>query len=562
MNIEKHKLNLKDKILIIGHKNPDTDSICSAIAYAYLKNKLTKSNDFIPCRIGHLNAQTEYILAKAKVDPPLFISDIYIKVKDVMTSDVLCINNESPLVDAIKIMQDKRVRIVPVKNNADKLVGVVSLFSLNEHLLSVTSPMEDLNVKISLQNLIKVLNAKILSGNIKEKIFDAEFVVTVMGTYSFINEIKNKDTNKIILFTSDRNDIIMMGIEYGIKIIVITGGIEPNPDAIKKAQENGVLLIITDFNITRTLNLAKLSIPAGFAVEQGNFTINQNSLLSDAKSKLLSSKLRGLVVTDDKGDIQGILTRSNLLQNIKHKIILVDHNEKSQSVAGLSEAEILEVIDHHRIGNFNTNKPITFFSRPIGSTCSIIASLFKEYKIQPPKKIALLLLAGILSDTVIFKSPTCTQEDIELAKWLSEICSVNPEKFGYEIYQKSSKLHIMSSTDIITSDMKTYHEGKIAFSISQIEVFEFSEIDERINELIEELNKLRNSNNYLFSALMVTNITEGDSLIIYSGDSYLINLMGFKKYYNNNVYFANGIISRKKQLVPTILSLLKERINE
>ena len=271
----------------------------------------------------------------------------------------------------------------------------------------------------------------------------------------------------------------------------------------------------------------------------------------------MSSHHRGLAVVDDNGHVVGILTRSDLLRNVRKQVILVDHNEDGQSVPGIYDAEILEVVDHHRIGGFTTDRPITYLCKPYGSTCTIVATLYREYGQTPEPAVALVMLSGILSDTVMFRSPTCTDIDREMADWLSELAGVDLDAYGLDMFRNSSTVADRSDDSLLSTDMKEFAEGKVTFSVSQIEVVGFEEIGERFDSLLSGLEKMRERRGYLFATLLITDIVAGDSLLLYAGDTRIVRETGFPER-APGVYYAKGLISRKKQLLPQMLSIVKE----
>ena len=549
---------MTNPVYVFGHKNPDTDSICSAIGYAELKNQLSTGTPYIPCRLGAPNPQTSWVLDRAGVPAPRYLSDTHIRVQDLMTRDVRTVEGQTPLAEAIDLMQGKRIRIVPVVRKDNTLQGMVTFFSLTDHLLQVTSPESHLQAVITLPNLMRVLNGKLLAGKPDAAAWEMDFMVAVMGSFSFSKDLEKRNPAEVLLFTADRNDIIRLAIEAGVKVIVITGGNHPGEEAVQAAKESGIILISTEFYITQALNLGKLSIPAALAAEQGDIHIPGDMLRSEARRKLLGSHHRGLAVVDEKEQVTGIVTRSDLLKNVRKKVILVDHNEAGQSVTGLHEAEILEVLDHHRIGSFSTETPITYLCRPTGSTCTIVSTLYQDHGQKPDKKTALILLSGILSDTIIFRSPTCTETDHKMAAWLGEIAGVDPEEYGMEMFRASSAISGMDDKALIRTDMKEFSEKKARFSVSQIEVVGFDEIRERSFSLLKELEQIQKENGYLFSAMMVTNIVAGDSLLLSAGDTSIMAETGFPET-DPGIRQAVGIISRKKQLLPLLIGIVKER---
>ncbi len=549
---------MDNTVYIFGHKNPDTDSICSAIAYAELKNRLSAETRYLPCRLGTPNPQTSWALDQAGIPAPPYLSDTHIRVQDLMTRHVRTVEGQAPLAEAITLMQREHIRIVPVVRTDNTLQGMITFFSLTDHLLHVTSPESHLKAVVSLPNLIRVLKGKVLAGKPDAAAWKMDFMVAVMGSFSFSKDMEGRNPAEVLLFTADRNDIIRLAIEAGTRAIVVTGGNHPGEEAVQAAKEAGVILIRTEFYITQALNLGKLSIPAALAAERGNIQVPGDMLRSEARRKLLDSHQRGLAVLDKENRVTGIVTRSDLLKNVRKKVILMDHNEASQSVTGLHEAEILEVLDHHRIGSFSTETPITYLCKPTGSTCTIVTTLYRDYGQKPDKKTALILLSGILSDTILFRSPTCTEMDIEMAAWLAEIAAVDPEKYGMEMFRAGSQVAGLKDKALILTDMKEFTEKKIRFSVSQIEVVEFDEIRERSKLLLKRLEQMRKENGYLFSALLVTNIVVGDSLLLFDGDASIMAETGFPEI-SPGIRQAPDIISRKKQLLPLLLGIIKER---
>lgn len=547
---------MENTVFVVGHRNPDTDSICSAIAYANLKNRISDRNRFVACRLGAPNPQTAWVLSRAEVDTPRFLGDVHVRVKDLMTQGVKQVAADDPVLVATDMMQQERIRMVPV-TEGDRFFGMITLFSLTDHLLNVTAPVAKLLATITMENLVHALKGEVLTGVVDTEPFEAEFLVGVSDAYSFGKEISERNPSSTVLFTADRNDIIRTAIEYRIRAIVVTGGVRLSPDIEKAAEKNGVILIHTGFSITQTLNLAKLAIPARMAAETGDLIIHQDVLRSEARRKLMSSHYRGLAVLDDEDRVTGILTRSDLLKNVRKPVILVDHNEDGQSVPGLYDAEILEVVDHHRIGGFSTDRPITYLCKPYGSTCTIVATLFREYGQEPDPSTALIMLSGILSDTVVFRSPTCMEVDLEMAEWLGDIADVDPRAYGMEMFRNASTVADRPDEQLLTTDMKAFSEGKHTFSVSQVEVVGFEEVSGRLESLVEGLERLRLKNGYLFSALLVTDIVAGDSLFLYAGDSRIGRETGYPEQ-QSGVLLAKGVISRKKQLIPQLLTIVKD----
>jgi len=543
-----------DKIIVNGHKNPDTDSICSAYAYANLKNLIDRDRNYVPCRCGNINKQTKFVFDKFGVPLPLYLPDVFLKVNDIMTKDVISVRVDDTIIDCMRSIESMKIGITPVVNEKLALKGIVSYIEITEFFIahSKTKRPEFL---IKPLNFTKAVDGYILKNGEQQE-FLASFVVGAMPYETFEKRVRDMSPERIILIVGNRKRILKYAIEKQFSAIVLTG-IEDIKELELDLTKFKGWVFVSKLSTAETLSLLMLSIPVKSIMNANVSIIKANDDIDYAKHELSKADLKGLPVVDDNGTLVGIVTRMNFIQNIKKKLILVDHNEFTQAVDGAESAEILEIIDHHRLGAIKTKTPIYVYTKPVGSTCTLIYQLYKTKNIKVDKTIAGILLAGILSDTVVLKSPTTTYEDIEAAKELSNISGLNYESFGTEIFSATESLKTSKPEDAITADMKIYNEYGLKIGIGQIEVVNLAVFDDVKEVYKETLNSIKKSMGLDWAMLMVTDIIKEDSLLLTTGYEVAERLFSFKKL-GENIYLLPGILSRKKQLLPEIFRVLEE----
>ncbi len=540
-----------NEILVIGHKNPDADSVCSAYCYAYLKNKLDKSNNYIPARCGTLNKQTKYIFDRFNIIPPAFFSDVYPRVNDVMTKDVFYVRENDPFWLVLKSINNMKIRLIPVVDAENKLKGVISVPEIASFFARLDTDFKP-KYLLRAENFSKVIPGYFLN-NAAEEEFNAFFLVGAMPLDKFKEKLDDFDPKEIVLIAGNREDILNYAKQKGVLAIVLTG--VDNSNSVKIEGFDGWVYVSTK-DTAETLRLLALSIPAKYVMDSSP-TAKDGDYLRDISSILKSDYHRGLPVIDEGSRLRGIVTRSDLIKRHKRNIILIDHNELAQAIDGVEETNIIEIVDHHRLGSIRSNYPINVYAKPVGSSCTLVYQLFKFNNIEIDSNIASVLLAGLLSDTVILESPTTTNEDREAADELSRISSLDIKKFGNDIFSVTQKLSERTINEIIESDFKVYKEFDVYFGIGQVEVTNLEEVNQLEDKLIEGLldKQIKNSLNWVM--LMVTDILNHNSLLISVSSQNLENKLGFNKISKHTFHLPN-IISRKKQLLPEILRALEE----
>lgn len=547
---------MNENIFVIGHKNPDTDSICSAISYARFKQAQGEKN-VIAARAGSINRQTEFILNYLKVPDPMFISDVIPKVDQAMTHEVIAHHKDNSLQGILQVMEEKNIRLVPIIDENRIYCGMVSLFDIAHEFRKEASPVNCREIFTSIKHIQIALNGELLCANNPEELFQGIFIVGAMQEESFKNVLKTVDAKNCLVITGDRLEIQKAAIESEVRGLIITGGLSTNKEMPHLAAQNKVNLLLSPYDTATTVGLVRLSTPA-FKILQnydGFLTIDEH--LDEVRRKVLNAYNRGLAVLDDKNHLVGIITMADLLKFPKAKLILVDHNEISQAVNGAEQAEILEIIDHHRLGNPGTMTPILFMNQPVGSTCTLVAKLYFEQKVDLDSKTASLLLAGIISDTINLKSPTATTLDKLMIENLKNIAGLDLESFASNLLAAGVDLSGRSPKEMLLNDFKEYSEGKINFGLGQLEVVGFEEFEKIKNTLIKEIKKIREKKGYHFAGLMITDISSSHSLMIFDGEPILCHSIGYP-IVEPHVAELKGVLSRKKQLLPQLLNVFKE----
>ncbi len=548
---------MDENIYVIGHKNPDTDSICAAISYASLKT-LKEEKNIIPARAGNINAQTEFVLNYFGIPSPFFLSDMVPKVSNVMTRNVLFYDRDTSLQEILQVMENKKIRLVPLIDEHENYCGMVSLFDIAHEFCKEANPETCREVFTSIKHIHQALNGKLLNKDKNyEDIFHGVFLVGAMEDISFRKILDMEKAEDCIVITGDRIELQKSAIKKGVKLLIITGGLQVSDEICKLAQMNKINLLISPYDTATTVSLVRLSTPAYRVAQNYDGYLNMDEHLEEARMKIIKAYNRGMAVLDEEKKIVGIATMVDLLKFTKSKIILVDHNEISQAVTGAEHAEIIEIIDHHRLSNPQTIHPIFFLNNPVGSTCTLIARFYFESQITPDSKIAGILLSGIISDTLNLKSPTTTNHDVEMIKKLNEIAKLDLPVYSSQMLTAGINLSGRTPEEIIYNDFKEYTDGKIFFGVGQSEMIGFSEFNNIKSQLIDKIKKIKVNKGYNFVALLATDIATSNSLLIFDGSPNLCHLLGYP-IVEPNVAELKGVLSRKKQLLPHLLNIFKD----
>lgn len=541
---------MEKTIYIFGHKNPDTDSAVSAVAYAELKHLLGMKN-YRAARAGHFNPQTDYIFKKFGVPFPEHLPDLNPKVKYFMTGDCPTVEENRSVWFALGKMDSSASRALPVIDENGKYKSLMHYSSFAENVLTVLNPKQKISISTSINLIMRTMSAQGLVVFGGDEIFKAGILVGAASDETFSKMLDERSSENTIVITADRESILEECISKGVKLIIITSGFLLSKELRALAEKNGVSVILSPYTTSATVMMIAYSTPVRLMSDSDIPAVLPSDTISKVRPLLLETPCRCLPVVDEQNKVLGILSEHDLTNEPNIELILVDHNELSQAVEGVEHYKIREVIDHHRIGTLSTTYPITFINKPVGSTSTLITSLYIESKIPIPKNIASLLLCGILSDTLILQSTTTTDIDKETAEYLSTITGLEIESLGKEILTAGDRVKDRSASEVVHQDMKEYSEGKVTYTVSQIEVSNLEEVLDRKDEFLSELEIERRGNKAIFSALLVTDIVQLSSVLLIASDEKFTPFITFPKV-EPSVYILRNVVSRKKQLIPLI----------
>ncbi len=545
----------EQNIYVIGHRNPDTDSICAALAYARLK-QLTGSSNVLAARAGEINVQTEFILNRFGIEVPLYLPDVKIRVKDVMTTESLSVHMEMSVGDVLDFMNSYDLLMVPVTDRDGHYRGAITLQDLARFYARHADAATSNRLVASLNGIAKAIQGNSLFLFDENETRTGRIVVGAMETDGFRQVMEYYSEEGCVVIVGDRKEIQRHAIESYARCLIITGGFLPDKSVLDMAQRNKVSVISSPYDTATTVRLMHLSTPAKEVFSSDFYAVSPYDLLLDVKAKMRDSALRGCPVVDTGGRLAGILTRRDMLRDFRKKVILVDHNEASQAIPGIEEAEVIEVLDHHRIGSFQTLHPIYFVVEPVGCTNTLVAELYLKYGVEPEPSYAGIMLSAILSDTVIMKSPTTTERDRKIAAYLAGLAGLDIQRLGEDMFNASSDLLKKTPEEIIRADYKIYEVGREKIGIGQIEVIEMVTFEKIKESLLTSLNKIMLEERLTIACLLVSDIIYENSLLLFAGDSGIMTKIGYPVI-APNLAELKGVLSRKKQLVPRILSVLK-----
>ena len=543
-------------VYIIGHRNPDTDAVVSAVSYAKLKNLLGMP-EYKAARAGHLNPQTSYIFDKFNVPRPEYLPDLIPKVKFFMQNEIQTVTENSSIWESIALMEKNENRVMSVVDNDGKYCSLLHYSGFAKGVLSILNPEKKHRFPTTIKLIQKTLNAQpIYIAGDADSTFKASIHVASSSIETFEKRLAAHSSEDIVVIASDRKDIHKICIEHKVKLLITTSNCVIDKELKSLAEKNGVSVIVSPYSTAPTSMLIAYSMPVSSIGDADIKTVQVNDSVSKIKDILKDAHCKYLPVVDENSKVVGMISEHDLMKEPNIEVILVDHNELSQAVEGVEHYKIQEVVDHHRIGAISTKNPITFINRPVGSTSTQIAGMYQEYKIAIPKDIASLLLCGILSDTLILQSATTTNVDIEMAEYLSSITDLDIKELGNEILIAGSNISGREAGELVRQDLKEYSEGKVVYTVSQIEVGNTKEVLTRKEEFIKELEIECRSRKALFSCLLVTDITTLSSIMLIHSDPKFEQFINFPKQ-EDNAYYLQGVVSRKKQLIP----LLTERVS-
>ncbi len=544
------------KVLVVGHKNPDTDSICSAIAYANLKNQLSE-DEHIPKRAGEISDETKFVLEKFQVDAPDYIQDVGTQVRDIDIRKTEGVQNDISLKKAWNLMRDLNVATLPVTRQK-RLEGLISVKDIATANMDIYDNRILATSKTSYKNILETLGGTMLVGNEDGIVEGGKILIAASNPDTLESFIDPGD----IIILSNRYESQLCAIEMGAGCIIVCTGAAVSMTIKKLASEKGCHIISTPYDTYIVARLINQSTPIFYFMRKENLiTFETDDFTEDVKGVMAKVRHRDFPVLDVHGDYFGMISRRSLLDVQKKRIILVDHNEKSQAVDGLETAEITEIIDHHRLGSLETISPVFFRNQPVGCTATIVYQMYLESHVDIKPDMAGLLCAAIITDTLMFRSPTCTEADRKAAVALAVIAGIQIEKFAEELFHAGSNLQNKTPEEMLYQDFKTYSINNVSFAVGQNTFTNAAELQEAKEKMLSFLyvnaSFRRKDVDMLF--LMLTNILdESTELLFYGEGAQEVAETAMKVRAEDDSLHLRGVVSRKKQLLPALMSAIQQ----
>ena len=542
----------QEKIFVIGHKNPDTDSICSAIAYCDIKNRTTQDSKYIAKRAGQINEETEYVLNRFGVQPPGYLSNIGTQVKDMDIRLSPEANKSMSLKNAWDLMQENSIVSLPIREKDGTLEGLITIGDIAKTYMDTTDSYLLSRARTQYQRIAETIGGKVVEGNGHGYFVQGKIMVATANPDKMKEYVEEND----MIIMGNREEDHLQAIEQNVSCIIVGLGIEVTEKVLKLAHEKDIIIISSPYDTFTISRLINQSIPVKYIMKtEGLVTFNTEDFTDDIQDVMIKHRHRAFPVIDKKGKCIGTISRRNFLDMHRKKVVLVDHNEKDQAVDNIDKAEIMEIIDHHKLGTLQTMQPISFRNQPVGCTGTIMYQMYGEQKLEIPPKIAGLLCAAIISDTLMFRSPTCTLQDKMAAGALALIADISIEKFAREMFKAGSNLKDKSPEEIFYQDYKKFiAEGDVCFGVGQIssmDADELKEIKERLLPfMVSECGRHGVSRVYF----MLTNIIEQSTELLFYGEgSEEMAVNAFKMQPENGTIYLKGVVSRKKQLIPPLM---------
>jgi len=545
---------------VIGHKNPDADAICSALAYAAFKEARGEPG-YVAARCGNSNTRIDAILARFHQPLPLYLSDVTPRVRDLMVTEVISIPQHATCAEALELIEGHDIRILPVLDPTWRVIGTVSIFQRGSFFIpKVREPKLMRQVHTRLADIARALKAKVLHLTGESALEELYVRIGAMDIRSFgkFSDQEDIPARQSIIIVGDRWDIQQRSIQVGVRLLVVTGNLPVDEEVVELARSRGVSLIVSPYDSATTAWVIRTATTIERLIDRKVFSLDADTRLSEVRRRVATSPAAAFMVVDDDGRLQGILTKTDILKPVKTRLVLIDHNEIAQAVTGAGEVTITEVIDHHRLGVLNTAQPILFINEPVGSTCTIVADLFRRENLSPAPDLAGVMMAGIISDTLNLNSPTSTEKDGVMLRWLATIAGVNARDLADTIFNSGSVILASPPDKVVRSDYKIYNEDGVRFAVAQVEELGFGNFWAHAKPLSAALEGLCAAEHLVFAGLLVTDINTQNSLLLVKGDPEIIARISYPHVEQDEIFDLPGIVSRKKQLIPYLTGLLKE----
>lgn len=547
----------KRTVCVIGHKNPDTDSICSAISYAYLKKQKDGPDgpyNYVACRAGSVSAETQYVLDYFKVPQPLFIENIGTRVKDLEIRRTPGVDGKISVKDAWNLMNTQNVFTLPITDSENHLQGLITINDIAKSYMDENDSAIVSVAKTPYRNILETLDAEMVVGDPEASFTEGKVIIAAANPDVMENYIDSHD----MVILGNRYESQLMSIIAGAGCIVVCLGAPVSKTIQHMAKEKGVTIIVSPLDTYTVARLINQSMPIDFFMKSENLvTFHIGDFTDQIKDIMSKKRYRDFPILDKKGEYVGTISRRNLMGARRRALILVDHNEVSQAVDNVENAEIMEIIDHHKIGTLQTINPVYFRNQPLGCTATIIYQMFQENEIEIPRQIAGLLVSAILSDTLIFRSPTCTPSDRLAAKDLAKIAGIDPEEYAKKMFRAGSDLKNRTPEEIFYTDFKTFEIGEETIGIGQITSMDEEELREICGRIKPYIEKVYEEHGLSLALFMLTNIIDESTLMVcYGGRAKILIEAAFGVQVKDNVAMMPGIVSRKKQVVPALMAEL------
>lgn len=543
------------KVYVVGHKNPDTDSICSAIAYANLKQQVT-GGKYEAKRAGDLNGETAYVLERFGVEAPAYLSDVHLQVKDLDIRRIAGVMGQASIKEAWSRMREENIRTLPILRG-ERLEGLITIGDIANSYMEMYDSHTLSTARTQYKNIVNTLDGTIVTGNEHGYFLKGKVLIAASSPDLMENLIERDD----MVILGNRYESQLCAIEMDASCLVICQSSQISRTIKKMAAERDIVIIQTPHDTFTAARLINQSIPVKFFMSKSNLeTFRKDDYVDEVREVMAKKKYRDFPVIDEKGGFAGFISRRRLMSSRKKQVILVDHNEKSQAVDGIEEAEILEIIDHHRLGSMETINPVYFRNQPVGCTATIVYQMYQENGVDVDKTTAALLCSAIISDTLLFRSPTCTMVDEAAATALAQIAGIDMEQHAKAMFNAGSDLRDKSAEEICFMDFKVFNANAVAFGVGQITSINQEELDDVRGRLTSYLEEARRQQRLDMIFFMLTNILEESTELLYSGDGAKSQIIdAFELPEDTDRIFLRGVVSRKKQLIPVVVNYLQQK---
>jgi manganese-dependent inorganic pyrophosphatase len=546
-------------IYIVGHRNPDADSICSAVAYAAFKEARGEKG-YIAARCGNSNARIDAILERFSTPLPLYLSDVYPRVRDQMIAQPLAVTVDATCAEALNVIDRHGITYLPVVDDAQRAVGSLTLAQLGHFFIPrLDEPRALRQVRTSLARIARSLRGSVFHTVEENRIDDLYVRIGAMdvGTFWKISENEKIPASQSLIIVGDRRDIQLRAIELGVRALIISGSLPVDAAVVSLAKERGVSVLSSPHDTATTAWFVRTASTVDRLVDRSFKPLSPDIRIADVRRKFSQYSPHAMMVTGDDKTLLGILTKSDLLKPVATRIVLVDHNELTQAVPGADEVTITEILDHHRLGPVATQQPILFINEPVGSTCTIVADLFRRHGLTPSPDMAGIMMSGLISDTLHLQSPTSTPKDSEILNWLQSHATIKADELARLIFSSGSVILASPADKVVRSDFKVYSEEGVPFAVSQVEELGFDNFWLHAKALGDALGDLCASEKLVFAALLVTDINTQNSLMLVRGDPEFIRRISYAHVAQDEIFDLPGVVSRKKQLIPYLTDVLR-----